>query len=116
MNYFNLTHFSVFTVRAGPQVGPGRFQAGMEAEEAGLRAGPDRGHAGAAPEAAGLVAGPGRALGRASIGTSRPAGRLRPTPRPGRAGACGGQVLTTMTSPATKNPAAGEGKSARGEA
>ena len=60
------------------------LQAGGVAEEAGLRAGPDRGQAGAAPEAAGLVAGPGRALGRASIGTSRPAGRLRP----GHAGAC----------------------------
>ena len=40
---FQFKSFSVFTVRAGPQVGPGRFQAGMEAEEAGLRAGPDRG-------------------------------------------------------------------------
>ena len=29
-------------MRAGPQVGPGRFQAGGIAEEAGLRAVPDR--------------------------------------------------------------------------
>ena len=86
---FQFKSFSVFTVRAGPQVGPGRVQAGMEAKEAGLIAGPYRGQAGVAPEAAGLVAGPGRALGRASIGTSRPAGRLRPMPRPGCAGTCG---------------------------
>ena len=39
--------------------------------------------AGTVAEAAGLRAGPYRALGRASNGTSRPAGRLRPTPRPG---------------------------------
>ena len=62
---FQFKTLSVFTVWAGPQVGPGRFQAGMEAEEAGLRAGPDRGQAGAAPEAAGLVAGPSRGEGRA---------------------------------------------------
>ena len=60
------------------------MQAGRVAEAAGLRSGPDRGQAGPKPEAAGLVAGPGRALGRASFGTGRPAGRLRPTPRPGR--------------------------------
>ena len=70
MNFFQFKSFSVFTVRAGPQVGPGRFQAGMEAEEAGLRAGPDRGQAGARPEQAGLVASPGRGEGRASTHTS----------------------------------------------
>ena len=63
---FQFKSFSVFTVRAGPQVGPGRFQAGMEAEEAGLRAGPNRG------------AGRGQARG------NRPHGRPRPGVRPGQ--------------------------------
>ena len=52
-------------------------------EQAGLRSGPDRGQAGPKPEAAGLVAGPVRVLSRVSFGNNRPAGRFRPTPRPG---------------------------------
>ena len=64
MNYLNLIHFSVFTVRAGPQVGP------------------DRGQAGGGPETTGLVAGPGRALGRATARVNRPQGRPRPGARP----------------------------------
>ena len=78
-------------MRAGPQVGPGRFQAGGMAEEAGLRAGPDRGQAGGGPEAAGLVAGPGRALGRGHGGVRDGGGGRR-------------------------RPAAGEGEGAREEA
>ena len=68
-----------FTVWAGPQVGPGRFQAGMVAEAAGLLAG----HR---PESAGLVAGPGWALGRVPARGIRPPGRPRPGARPGEQG------------------------------
>ena len=72
-----------FTVWAGPQVGPGRFQAGMVAEAAGLLAGPGRCQAGHMPESAGLVAGPGWALGRVPARGVRPPGRPRPGARPG---------------------------------
>ena len=86
MNYFNLKHFLFLLYGPAHRSAQTGLQAGSVAEKAGLRAGPVRSQAGPKPEGAGLVAGPGRALGRASLGTSRPAGRLRPTPRPGRAG------------------------------
>ena len=63
MNYFIFKQ-NCFYCWAGPQVGPGRFQAGRVPEEAGLRAGPGRCQAGHRPESAGLMAGPGRGQGR----------------------------------------------------
>ena len=77
------------SVRAGPQVGTGRFQAGMEAEEAGLRAGPDRVQAGDQPEGSGPLAGLGRERGRALARAGRPRGRSGRGPGRARAGACG---------------------------
>ena len=64
MNLFNFIYFPVFTVRAGPQVGPGRF-AGRDSARGGrpqIRPSPE----------------PGRAVARGS----RPHGRPRPGARP----------------------------------
>ena len=69
MNCFILFKLKTdFTVWAGPQVGPGRFQAGGW------------------PEAVGLVAGPCWALGRAGARGFRPFGRSRPGARRRRRG------------------------------
>ena len=59
-------------MRAGPQVGPGRFQAET------------------VPEAAGPQAGPDRANGRAPARRLRPPGRPRPGARPGEQGTARG--------------------------
>ena len=104
MNYLNLNIFCFYCCRPAHRSAQAGVQAGTVAEQAGLRAGPNRCQAGPKPEAAGLEAGPGRALGRASNGNSRPAGRLKPTPRPGTL-ACG---------TATTGGVCGNGESERG--
>ena len=89
-------------MRAGPQVGPGRFQAGREPEEAGLRAGPDRGTGRG-------VARNGRPCGWPRLGARPDHSPKQPASWPVRPGARPGARAVTPAADGDQT-AAGEGK------